>query len=332
MRDLGWTDDQEREFEPLRADGLFPARVASQHYGGLDLLLADGELPAIAARSLDEPPAVGDWAAVRRLPDEDKAVVEALLPRRTAFTRANPMTGETEVLAANVDTVFVVTALGRDLNPRRLERYLAAAHESGAQPVVLVNKADAGPDAVDEAIATAATAAAGAPVHAVSARSGRGVEALLPYLGTGRTVALLGSSGVGKSTLANRLLGEDVLATAEVRSGDQRGRHTTTRRQLVRLPVGGLLLDTPGLRELQLAEADLDEAFPEIAERADQCRFRDCTHVHEPGCAVLEAVEDGEIPRARYESFLKLRGELEELDALRERQRRQARGGGRRRA
>ena len=329
MRELGWDEEREAEFAPYAAEGLVPARVAAQHYGGYDLLLPDGETLGIPARSLAEPPAVGDWGAARPLPDEDKAVVEAILPRRSAFIRADPR-GRTEVVAANVDDVFIVTTLGRDLNPRRLERYLAAAHESGARPAVLVNKVDEAPEALPGALAVVEAVAAGAPVHAISARTGRGVNALLPYLARGRTVALLGSSGVGKSTLANRLLREDVLATGEVRSHDQRGRHTTKHRQLVRLPIGALLIDTPGLRELQLAEGDLDEAFPEIAERAPDCRFDDCTHVHEPGCAVLAAVETGAIARERYDSYVKLRTELEEVERQRELRRRRAARGGRR--
>lgn len=331
MHELGWDEKLEREFAPYRERGLLAGRVTSQHYGGHELAVAGRELLGIPARSLDELPVVGDWVAARPLEDEEKAVIEAILPRRTAFTRADPR-GETEVLAANVDTVFIVTALGRDLNPRRLERYIAAAHESGAEPVVLVNKADEDSAEARAALETMDTAAAGAPVHAISARTGLGMDALVPYLESGRTIALLGSSGVGKSTLANRLLGEDLLATQEVRSGDERGRHTTIRRQLVRLPLGALLIDSPGLRELQLAEGDLHEAFPEIAEREEECRFRDCSHTHEPGCAVLAAVESGEIARERYDSFVKLRDELEELGRTRELKRRRAAKGGRRTA
>jgi ribosome biogenesis GTPase len=257
---------------------------------------------------------VGDWVAAALVAGEEKAVIEALLPRRTAFTRSDPWSDAEEVVAANVDTVLVVTAVGRDFSPRRLERYLAAAHESGADPVVLVNKADlADSPPVDEARA----AAPGVPVHVVSAKTGAGLEQLEPYLGPGRTVALLGSSGVGKSTLANRLAGTD-LATGEVRE-DERGRHTTTRRQLVLLPAGGLLLDTPGLRELQLSGADLDETFPEIAELASQCRFRNCSHSHEPGCAVLAAVEAGDLPPERHASYVKLAAELAELEERRRR-------------
>ena len=314
LDELGWGPHFDAAFAPYRDRGLVAARVATQHRGGFELLGEDGPRAGVPAGALEELPAVGDWVAAALVPDEEKAVIEAVLPRRTAFTRSDPWSDAEEVVAANVDTVLVVTAVGRDFSPRRLERYLAAAHESGADPVVLVNKADlADSPPVDEARA----AAPGVPVHAVSAKTGEGLEQLAPYLGPGRTVALLGSSGVGKSTLANRLAGSD-LATGEVRE-DERGRHTTTRRQLVLLPAGGLLLDTPGLRELQLSGADLDETFPEIAELASQCRFRNCSHSHEPGCAVLAAVEAGDLPGERHASYLKLAAELAELEERRRR-------------
>jgi ribosome biogenesis GTPase len=315
LDELGWGPHFEAAFAPYRERGLVPARVATQHRGGFELVAEDGEWAGVPAGTLEELPAVGDWVAAAPLRDEQKAVIEAVLPRRTAFTRSDPWSDAEEVVAANVDTVLVVTAVGRDFNPRRLERYLAAAHESGADPVVLVNKADLEPDTA--AVAQAQAAAPGVPVHLVSAKAGTGLEQLAPYLVRGRTVALLGSSGVGKSTLANRLAGTD-LATAEVRE-DERGRHTTTRRQLVPLPGGGLLLDTPGLRELQLSGADLDETFPEIAALAAECRFRNCSHTHEPGCAVRAAVEAGELPRERLESYVKLTAELAELEERRRR-------------
>ena len=319
LDELGWGPHFELAFAPFRERGLMPARVATQHRGGFELLGEEGPRAGVAAGALKALPAVGDWVAAAPVADEDKAVIEAVLPRRTAFTRSDPWSDAEEVVAANVDTVLVVTALGRDFSPRRLERYLAAAHESGARPVVVVNKADldAGSTAGSTEVEAAHAAAPGVPVHLISAKTGEGLAQLDPYLAPGLTVALLGSSGVGKSTLANRLAGTD-LATGEVRE-DERGRHTTTRRQLVVLPGGGLLLDTPGLRELQLSGADLDETFPEIAELAAGCRFRDCSHSHEPGCAVLAAVEAGRLSRERHESYLKLAAELAELEKRRRR-------------
>jgi ribosome biogenesis GTPase / thiamine phosphate phosphatase len=318
LEELGWGPHFDAAFAAHRELGRVPARVATQHRGGFELLLADGDRAGKAAASLGELPAVGDWVAATPLPGEDKAVIEAVLPRRTAFTRSDPWSGAEEVVAANVDTVFVVTAAGRDFSPRRLERYLAAAHESGAEPVVLVNKADLEPGAAEVALAETRATAPGVSVHLLSAKTGAGVEPLGRYLAPGRTVALLGSSGVGKSTLANRLAGTEVLATGAVR-GDELGRHTTTRRQLVPLPAGGLLLDTPGLRELQLSGADLEETFPEIAALVPKCRFRNCSHTHEPGCAVRAAVEAGELPRQRYESYVKLTAELVALGERRKR-------------
>ena len=321
LEELGWGPDFEAAYAPFRERGLAPARVSVQHRGAFELLLGDGAVLGLPAGILAELPAVGDWVAAAPVGGEAKAVIEAVLPRRTAFTRSDPWSGDEEVVAANVDTVLLVTAVGRDFNPRRLERYLAAAHESGAEPVVLVNKADLDPQGLPDALREAGRVSPGVPVHAVSAKSGQGLADLERYFGVGRTVALLGSSGVGKSTLANRLAGEELLATGTVRA-DEQGRHTTTRRELVPLRSGGLLLDTPGLRELQLSQADLGETFPELAELAAGCRFRDCTHEHEPGCAVLAALEEGRLARDRYESFVKLRAELEELERRRARVRR----------
>jgi ribosome biogenesis GTPase / thiamine phosphate phosphatase len=223
-----------------------------------------------------------------------------------------------QVVAANVDEVFLMTALGPDLSLRRLERYLVAAWESGASPVILLNKADLEPDLL-AAVAAVEAVALGLPVHAVSAMTGEGLEALASYLVRGRTVALLGSSGVGKSTLVNRLVGCEVLATREV-SADGRGRQTTTHRQLVLLPQGGLLLDTPGMRELQLwaGEESLDSAFQDVSALIAECRFSDCAHDREPGCAVRAALADGSLPADRWASYAKLQRELRSLEVRRD--------------
>ena len=310
LEELGWGPHFEAAFAPFGAQGLVPARVATQHRGGFELLTADGAPAGVPAGALAELPAVGDWVAVTAVPGEDKAVIEAVLPRSTAFTRTEPSSDAREVVAANVDTVFVTTAVGRDFSARRLERYLAAAHESGAEPVVLVNKADA--DGAEDALELARAAAPGVPVHLISAKRGDGLEQLAGYLATGRTVALLGSSGVGKSTLVNRFAGSELMATRETRADDDEGRHTTSHRELILLPGGGIVIDTPGLRELQLAEsaAGLDAAFADVEKLAAGCRFNDCAHEGEPGCAVLAAVDDGTLDPARLESWRKLQREL----------------------
>jgi ribosome biogenesis GTPase / thiamine phosphate phosphatase len=319
LASLGWGPFFEDAFRPYREEGLLPARVAVQHRGGYVLLTEDGELEAEAARRLvrsGELAAVGDWVAVRRL-SEEQAIVEAVLPRRTVFSRKETMdrVGE-QVVAANVDTVFLVSALGHDLNLRRLERYLTAGWDSGAEPVVVLTKSDLHPGEVDEAVAAVEGIAFGVPVHAASNVTKEGLDALDRYLGPGRTVALLGSSGVGKSTLVNSLLGEERMATAAVREDDERGRHTTSHRELVQLPGGALLLDTPGMRELQLwvDEEALDTAFADVSELAAQCRFSDCTHDHEPGCAVAAALEDGRLDPQRWASYRKLQAEIRALE------------------
>jgi ribosome biogenesis GTPase / thiamine phosphate phosphatase len=317
LHDLGWDASFDDAFEPFRRDSLIPARVAARHHGPCELLTELGRLGGIPSGSLedDELPAVGDWVAARPLAGERKAVIQAVLPRRSAFTRKEAWRRTAEqIVAANVDTVFLVTAFGRDLNARRLERYLTAAWDSGANPVVIVNKSDVADDVPAE-LAEIESIALGVPVHPVSAATGHGLNALEPHLGRGRTIALLGSSGVGKSTLVNRLAGRELLPTAET-SADGRGRHTTSHRELVPLPDGALLLDTPGMRELQLwADAEaLDATFAEITELAAGCRFNDCSHEHEPGCAILAALADGTLSRERLGSYRKLQRELRALE------------------
>lgn len=322
LETLGWDESWAEQFAPHEGQGLVPGRVAVQHRGAWDVLTAAGELRAdLAGRvaheaaSPAELPVVGDWVAVAPRPEEGAGTIGAVLPRRTRFSRKTAWTAaEEQVLAANLDVVFVATSLNEDLNLRRLERYLTLAWESGAAPVVLLTKADLHP-APEAAVAEVAAVARGVDVHALSARTGEGLDAVRAHLGPGVTAALLGSSGVGKSTLVNLLLGEEVLETREIRD-DGRGRHTTTRRQLVVLPGGGLVIDTPGLREVQLWEAEegLDEAFEDVAELAAGCRFADCAHEREPGCEVRAALEDGRLAPDRWESYRKLQRELEHLE------------------
>ena len=322
---LGWDAERQQQFTEHAAAGLEPARVSVQHRGAYDVLGEDGErrceVPQRVVRAAASPadlPAVGDWVAVEPT-EPGRGVIHAVLPRRSKFSRLaahDPASSTTEeqVVAANVDVVFIVTSLNDDLNLRRLERYLALTWESGARPVVLLTKADLVDDPAP-AVAEVSEIAVGVPVHAISVRTEQGLDAIAAELQPGETAALLGSSGVGKSTLVNVLVGEELLATREIRA-DGKGRHTTTRRELVPLPVGGLVIDTPGMRELQLWVADhgLEEAFDDVTSLFDHCRFRDCAHETEPGCAVREALEDGRLSPGRWESYRKLERELEMLE------------------
>jgi len=294
-----------------------PARAAVEHRIEYVVYTAHGELRAELAGRLrhdEEHPAVGDWLAVAARPDEGRATINAILPRRSAFVRKVAW-AETkpQVVAANVDVVFVVCGLDLNYNIRRIERFLTLAWESGAQPVVLLTKADLCDD-VEAYVLEVESVAFGVPVHAVSAPHGDGVETVRSYIPHGKTAALLGSSGVGKSTLVNALVGEEVLATNEVRE-DGRGRHTTSHRELVPLPEGGVVLDTPGMRELQLwdAASGLESAFQDLDALAGECRFSDCAHGREPGCAVRAALASGTLDVERFESWRKLQRELERL-------------------
>ncbi|MBI4890585.1 MAG: ribosome small subunit-dependent GTPase A [Acidobacteria bacterium] len=304
-------------FSSYSESGLTLARVAMAQRdlywlltetGGVQAEPAGGLYYRTAARA--ELPVTGDWVAARVV-GEGQAIVEAVLPRRSCLSRRAAGRREDEqVLAANVDTVFLVCGLDGDFNPRRLERYLALAEGSGAQAVVVLNKADVC-GALDERVAETAAVARRAEIVTASTVAAGGLGGVRRFVGGGRTVALLGSSGVGKSSIANGLLGEARLATNEVRVSDSRGRHTTVRRELIALPGGGALIDTPGMRELQLwaGAESVDAVFDEITAIAERCRFRDCTHAGEPGCAVAEAVERGEVDEARWASFQKLRAE-----------------------
>jgi ribosome biogenesis GTPase len=325
LEELGWDADWASRFGQLQQDNLSAGRVAAQHRGAYDVWTEDGEVRAHAAGRLfyehevGAPiPAVGDWIALER------TTITSILPRRSAFTRKRAgFSSDEQVLAANVDTAFLLGGLDDDFSLRRLERYITTAWDSGATPVVVLTKADLCPD-VAEAVFAVERVAIGVPVHPVSNVTGEGIEQLAPHLAPGRTVVLLGSSGVGKSTLLNRLAGEELMRTAAL-AADGTGRHTTTHRELVRLPDGALVIDTPGLRELQFWEGDVSAAFEDIEELAAECRFRDCAHAREPGCAVLAAVDDGRLELDRLRSWRKFQRELEAIAARTDRRLRLAR-------
>jgi ribosome biogenesis GTPase len=318
LHELGWDESFDDAFRPYHGDALVPARVAVEHRSEYVLYAEAGELRAELSGRLrfdGERPAVGDWVAARHRDGEDRATVHALLPRKSAFVRKTAWhETKAQVIAANVDVVFVLCGLDANFNVRRIERYLTLAWESGAQPVVLLTKADLCDD-VDARVAEVESVAIAVPVHPVSAPAATGIDDVRAYIASGRTAALLGSSGVGKSTLVNALVGTELLETREVRGSDSRGRHTTTHRQLVLLPDGGLVLDTPGMREVQLwdAEEGLGTAFADVDALAAECRFSDCVHEREPGCAVRAALRDGRLEQERFESWRKLGRELERL-------------------
>ena len=320
LHSLGWDDGWEAAFAEHRAAGLMAARVAVQHRGAYDLIGEPGEVRASAIVRLAREgglPAVGDWVAF----DPEAGLIDAVLPRRTAVSRKEVWHAVKEqVLAANVDIVFLTQGLPLDFSPRRLERYLAMAWESGAQPIVLLTKTDLVDD-VAPYLAEAELATRGAcPVLTVSARTAQGLDEVRALFGENKTAVLFGSSGVGKSTIVNALAGNEDIATQEVREADQKGRHTTTRRELVLLASGGVVLDTPGMRELQLWDADLQQTFGDIEEIAARCRFADCSHDQEPDCAIQAALADGTLAADRWESYSKLQKEIEALDRRRDAQ------------
>jgi ribosome biogenesis GTPase len=326
LAELGWTPELEAAFATQRAAGRRPARILVEHQGAYTVRGAEGEgTAAVSGRFRFETqgpedfPAVGDWVAIEGTLERETATIHAVLPRRSAFTRLGAgRRSDGQVVAANIDVVLIAMGLDGDFNLRRLERYLAVGWSSGALPVVVLTKADRCTD-VDGHVVAVGAVAPGVPVLALSALTGVGMEALGEHLRPGTTGAVLGSSGVGKSTLVNALLGTEALATAEVRAGDDHGRHTTTRRELVLLPGGACIVDTPGMRELGLIGGGegLGEAFADIDEIAGDCRFSDCRHDREPGCAVTAAIGDGRLTSDRLTARRKLEREAAKSEARR---------------
>ncbi len=305
LGELGWSSELADNLDP----GLVPARVSAAHRAAFDVHTAEGVVRTrLPGRLVHENAdvAVGDWVGL------GDGLIRTVLPRRSAIVRNTAgKTTSSQTLAANVDLAFVVSSLGPDLEPRRIERYLVTIWESGATPEIVLTKADRLEDPWP-LVAEVESVALGVSVHVVSALTGQGCDALRARLQPGTTAVLLGSSGVGKSTLVNRFAGRELMAVNETRIDDDEGRHTTSHRELILLPGGGLVIDTPGLRELQLWDGSggLDETFADVEELAGDCRFGDCSHTREPGCAVIAAVESGALPHERFHSWRKLQKEL----------------------
>ena len=325
LAELGWNADWDNLFTAWRAENLVPARVAIEdkhHY----VVFADGVMYTgqISGKFLHESasnthlPKVGDWVAISPLPNEQKAVIHAILPRKTQLVRKVPgREVEEQILVTNVDVAFITQALDATFNLRRLERFLVMTREGGVKPVVVLNKADVCED-LESLLAQAQAVAGDATVLAASARTGKSIKALRAFIPVTHTAVFIGTSGVGKSSLINRMYGEAIQPTIEVRDSDRKGRHATTWREMIPLPSGGLVIDTPGMRELHLWMADesLGNAFVDLEELAVRCHFRGCSHTVEKRCALLEAVASGAIPRDRFDSYLKLKRESAELAAL----------------
>ncbi|WP_010098229.1 ribosome small subunit-dependent GTPase A [Ornithinibacillus scapharcae] len=311
---LGWNNEVEWNEETV-------ARVLTIQKNSYQI--SDGELEYHAhlsgkfineaMNSLDFP-AVGDWVEVQKIPDESKAVIKRVLPRKSQFVRqAAGNRTDAQIVAANIDTIFIVNSLNHDLNVRRIERYILLAYESGATPILLLTKKDqATEEEIDNALSSVNEVAIGIPIILISSIDGDGIEELKSHLSPGKTAALLGSSGVGKSTLINTLFGEKIQETKKIREDDSRGRHTTTHRELFLLPNGAMIIDTPGMREIQLWDGEdaIDTTFQDIGALQLECKFSDCTHTNEPGCRVQEAIEDGSLSAERYKSYVKLQREI----------------------
>jgi ribosome biogenesis GTPase len=316
---LGWNVFFDRHFQPFQEQGFAVGRIAIENRDNYLVLSGGNEYMGevtgkllFNASSSSDLPKVGDWVVVSLFESEHKAIIHEVLPRQTKFSRkiAGAKTEE-QILATNIDCIFIVQSCDNDFSLRRLERQMVMVYEGGAKPIVVLNKIDLC-DQYEEYISQIFRIVPDDEIVAVSAKTDLGMDRLKSLLEAGKTFVFIGSSGVGKTSLINKIIGKDLFETNEVREKDATGRHTTTRRQLIILPGGGLVIDTPGLREFQLWEADegLDGVYSEITELSVDCRFSDCTHSQEIGCAVIEAVETGKLSKDRYESYLKLAKEL----------------------
>lgn len=319
IKDYGWNDFFEKDLKKYSKEDLIPARIIADYGQILRVITKDGELQVnrpIAKHGDGMLMAVGDWLALEYFEESDTHQVFSVLNRKTKFSRAAAgLELKEQIVAANVDILFLIQSLNKDFNMKRLERYMITAWESGASPVVVLTKSDCC-DNVEEKLSTVYATVPGVDVHAVSCVTGEGIPEIRRYLAPGKTIALVGSSGVGKSTLLNYLAGKELLKTGEIREDDDKGRHTTTHRELFLLPEGGLILDTPGMRSLSLWEADkgMETMFGDIEELVSKCKFFDCKHEREPGCAIREALNKGTLERRRWESWSKLQKEMLNLE------------------
>jgi len=331
LLDLGWSDFFDKHFQPYQNRGLIPARIAREHKNLYTVLSTYGELVAAVsgnfrfhASTAADYPSVGDWVIISTRDQNDAAIIHSLLPRRTYISRKVAWTKiEEQILAANIDIAFLISGMDDEFNTHRIERYLTLCYNRDLRPVIVLNKQDLCTD-IDDKLRETRSIAFDIPVHAISALTGADIDTLRQYLSTGKTAVCLGSSGVGKSTIINRLLGEERLPVGSTSDSTGKGKHITVQRELIPLPSGGLLIDTPGLREIQLwgDEDNLNDVFHDIEQLSRHCRFRDCQHRKEPGCAVKEAIQNGQLNIERYKNYQKQQRELRFL-STRRRQKRQ---------
>ncbi|PHN01094.1 ribosome small subunit-dependent GTPase A [Flavilitoribacter nigricans] len=332
LEDLGYNDRLKAYYRERQLDGYSIGRIVSEHKERYTVKTTDGEFQSelignlrFTAESRYDFPAVGDWVAISEY-DEDKALIHAIFPRSSIIERqAAGRSAQVQIIATNIDYGLIVQAVDRDFNPNRLERYLTICHASGVEPIVVLTKIDLIEEtALAELLTGLSRRINDIPVIPVSNTEGTGLAELAPYIQAGKTYCLLGSSGVGKSTLLNRLAGTDLMKTGDISDAVSKGKHTTTHRELILLERGGILIDNPGMREVGITDAagGLEMTFDQIMELADACRFKNCTHQHEQGCAVLEALETGELEEAAYENFQKMQRERARFEASKAEQRR----------